>query len=640
MNAPLPPKRTSEESDPFQGEQLSWIEQEIVRLEERLGGLESSRLLRLLRRTSRAFHAYKKRAGQILLHSPLHPAYLWLRGSRYAAGPDVQYRTWIEAVEARMPTLVEHRAEAARFRNQPVVSIVTSTYRPRREFLSRTIASVKAQSYPKWQLCVYDDGSGNDWLGDYLREESRKDPRIRTAFGERNLGISGGLNQACGLATGEYLAFLDHDDELHPYALHYMVQACQEGGVDLVYSDEDYLDPRGLRAGPTFKPGWSPELLESCMYVGHLMMARRELVSQVGGFRAAYDGAQDYDLTMRVAEQARKVRHVPRVLYHWRQHPESTSMNPDSKPYAHQAGKRAVAAAIERRRLDASVEDGPLLYTFSIRRRQANARISLVVCSRSGRMLRRFLKGQQRTAYPDVDVVVVEHLRGGRAAHDSLLESTSGIARVPFEGDFNLAAMNNLGARHSRSGTLVFLHDDVRPLCDDWLRILAGHLERNEIGVAGGHLRYPWGTLQDAGQVWGLGSGIGHCGRGLLRTPLMYYLALPRDVSGVSDACLGIRRDVFEEAGAFDHKNFPVHYGDFDLCQRVRALGYRVIVDPRVELQHEEGASLTRGPSFADRRPLGRRWGATSLGAQGDPYYSRAFDRRNEEIRLGDPAQY
>jgi hypothetical protein len=351
-------------------------------------------------------------------------------------------------------------------------------------------------------------------------------------------------------------------------------------------------------------------------------------VEEAGWFRGAYDGAQDYDLALRLVERARKIRHIRRVLYHWRQHPQSTSMSLKAKPYAHDAGYRAVSDAVVRRQITGVVEDGPIPYTYYIRRSSPGKPVSLVVCSRDHKRLFTFLEGQKRTLYPHVELVVVEHVTKGRPL-SPLLEGTA-CTRVPYEGAFNFSLMNNLGAQAAGSELLVFLNDDITPHHPDWLELMAAHLVRPEIGAVGGRLLYPSGALQHAGLVLGLQDGVGHPGRGSYSADLMYYLQMPRDVSAITGACLGIRRNVFQEVGGFD-PTFPVNYNDVDLCLKIVNSGYRVIVDPRIELTHLECGTRRGGTTFAERQHFHQRWG--DLLRQSDPYYPDAFER-TEEVRL------
>ncbi len=591
--------------------------------------VEPSLLYRLLRYVGRVAETQKKKAGQLLLHSPFHPLYLRTFGRPTVRATEIEYAQWVSAEEGRWPSWQGHQEIAAGWPFQPTISILLPTYQPRKEWLEQAIASVKAQSYEKWQLCICDDASSESWIREYLQTEAATDPRICVTFRETNGGISAALNGAGELAAGEYVTFLDHDDVLHPFALHYVAEACQEDSVDVLYSDEDYLNPSGKRSGPTFKPDWSPELLAVCMYFGHLLVAKRDLVESVGWFRSAYDGAQDYDLALRLVESARKIRHIRRVLYHWRQHPQSTSMNLEAKPYAHDAGYRAVSDTVARREIPGEVENGPIPYTYYIRRPAAPKPVSLVVCSRDRKRLFTFLEGQKRTLYPHVELVVVEHITGNGRTLAPLLDGIACI-RVPFEGAFNFSTMNNLGAQAAGSELLVFINDDVTPLRPDWLEVMAGHLLRPEIGAVGGRLLYPSGAIQHAGLVLGLQDSVGHPGRGSYRADLMYYLQLPRDVSAVTGACLGIRRSVFQEVGGFD-PIFPVNYNDVDLCLKVLNSGYRVIVDPRIELTHLECGTRRGGTALAERQRFQEKWG--DLLRKGDRFYPDAF-ARTEEVRL------
>jgi GT2 family glycosyltransferase len=613
-------------------EEVRLLEQRLARQEQRLGNLESSRLIRFMGFAGGLLETLKKRAGQLLLHSPFHRYYVRLKGPEKAPPRD-PYAEWLAAQQASRPSLAWHQEDAARWPMQPVVTILIATYRPKKDWLERAIASVQAQSYEKWQLCVCDDASEEPWIREYLEAQSQADPRIRVAFHQTNRGISAAWNTAGQLATGDYVTFLDHDDELDPYALHYVVEACQQGDVDLLYSDEDHLNPSGVPCLPRFKPDWSPELLDTHMYFGHLLAATRRLIDQVGWFSSDCDGAQDYDLALRLVERARKIVHIPRILYHWRQHPQSTAMSPKAKPYAHEAGRRALASAVSRRKLAATVEDGPFPFTYYLQRSSAHPPFSLVVSTRDARLLSTFLEGRKITRYPASELVVVEHVNPSGQELSRLLDSTDCV-RVRYEGPFNFSRMSNLGAQAAGAGLLVFLNDDVTPLRPDWLEVMAAHLERPEVGVVGGRLLYPSGAMQHAGMVLGIQDGAGHPGRGVFFADLMYYLQLPRDVSAVTGACLGIRRDLFQELGGFD-ESFPVNYGDVDLCLKARERGYRVLVDPRVELTHLENATRTGGTTFAERQHFRQRWG--HLLRQPDPYYPEAFARDTEEVRLANP---
>ena len=314
------------------------------RLEERLARVENSAIFRALRAAGQAGANAKGRLGQALLRSPLHP--LYARFSRLARDADPAYAVWIADEQRSMlpvPVLTE---ESRSWPYQPRISILMPVYRPRREWIEAAIRSVQAQSYENWQLCVCCDGPAEPWLDDWLRRRVSEDARFRVAFAAERCGIASALNGAGTLADGEYLAFLDQDDVLAVTALHFIAGALQYEQADILYSDEDWMNEAGQRVRPNFKPDWSPELLSGCMYFGHLFVAKRERVSAAGWFHDGFEGAQDYDLALRLAGNGASVRHVPRVLYHWRMHEGSTAAVAGAKPacsYFRQTSPRARA---------------------------------------------------------------------------------------------------------------------------------------------------------------------------------------------------------------------------------------------------------------------------------------------------------
>lgn len=307
---------------------------------------------------------YKRRAGSALLHSPLHRLFRLLP---FTPDPVREYRRWLEKRHSAAPPGGEFLRLGRDWTYQPRFSVLMATYNPRPEWLQAAIESVRGQIYPNWELCVVDDSSFDPSVLQQLETAARDCERIRVRAFRCNRGISGALNAARELATGEYLSFLDHDDLLAPDALYRFVEAIQQDRADLLYSDEDYVDAAGRPVFPQFKPGWSPQLLDCCMYMGHLLAVRAEVFDAAGGFRPECDGAQDYDLALRVCELASAIRHVPRILYHWRQHSGSTAASTAAKPYTHQRGKLALQDALRRRGLSAVIEDRGAPNEYSVR---------------------------------------------------------------------------------------------------------------------------------------------------------------------------------------------------------------------------------------------------------------------------------
>jgi hypothetical protein len=411
-----------------------------------------------------------------------------------------------------------------------------------------------------------------------------------------------------------------------------VAQAVQDSQPDLLYSDEDYLDTQGRRVQPIFKPAFSPDLLRCGMYLGHLLVVRNRTLRELGWFRAGYDGSQDYDLALRLAARTTAIRHIPQVLYHWRQHPDSTALDAAAKPYTQLAGLKALSEAVMRRDPRAVVTAGAFPNTYRIRWPvPANLRASLIVCSRNARLLRRCLESvDKHTAHANREIVIVQHRAGDIAAMDRLLD-TCACVRVPYAGPFNFAAMNNLGARHANGDVFVFMNDDVEPLESGWLTALLAHANRREVGAVGAKLVYPSGAIQHVGIVTGIMEGAGHLHRNTFGSPYWNWLPFTRNVSAVTGACLGIRKSVFEELGGFD-ESFPVNYNDVDLCLRARQNGYEVIVEPAALLRHYECQSRQAGVRLEERYLFEQRWAAWL--ERGDPYYSPHLRRTLEDAGL------
>jgi GT2 family glycosyltransferase len=380
------------------------------------------------------------------------------------------YAAWLE--REREPIAPESNSQELR------LSLLLPVYRPQREWLEEAVASVRNQTYSNWELCICDDASPEDWLTKFFDSITASDPRVRVFRATTNLGISGALNQASTLATGHYLAGLDQDDRLSAEALAALAAAVQDSGADLVYSDEDRIDESGRRAEPIFKPDWSPDLLLSCMYMGHLMAFSRAAWDRAGGLRSEYDGAQDYDLALRLTDDPIKVRHVGRVLYHWRRHAGSTAADPQAKPYTHAAGKKALEDALRRRGALAKVEDGPRSNLYRVRwEPQGTPLASLIICSRSAQLLRQCLEAVAgRTSYSRLEVIVVQHIGHEDDGLQAVIQAF-GARVVPYAGSFHFSRMNNLGARDAAGDVLVFLNDDIEPLDATWLERLIGQVE-------------------------------------------------------------------------------------------------------------------------------------------------------------------
>lgn len=598
-------------------------------LDARLVRLEHSRVFRCLRWAGNLLRNSKRRAGQAILHSPLHPLYLKIFPTHRK--PDL-YSLWRQRQALFTPPLEWYRRQADAFSHRPLFSVLLPIHNPNREWLEAAVDSVLCQSYPSWELCACDDASTQGWIVEYFLRKAQEDARIRFLRSERRLGISGALNRAGELTRGDFVGLLDQDDLLSPHALYYVTEALQHSKPDLIYSDEEQISQHGHSLRPIFKPTWSPDLLTSCMYLGHFLVVSRAALDRVGWFRGEFDTSQDYELALRVTDGSAAVRHVPRILYHWRQHPGSTCGDPVAKPGAHEAGRRALEQAMARRGWQARVEDGPSPGFYRVSRDiigQPTA--SLIICSQRTRFLRASIRAIQRiTSYPHRQLVVVHHKVGNAAAMDRLLKGIPCLP-VPYDGPFHFSLMNNTGARAASGEILVFLNDDVQPLVPGWLTALIAQVQRPEVGVAGAKLLYPSGAIQHAGVVIGILDGAAHPQRDSYGTGYWDWIDTTRNVTAVTGACLAVRREVFEDLGGFD-LSFPSSYNDVDFCLRVRQAGYEVIYEPACLLRHHEAGSRSPLIGYDERERFYQRW-RDRLEAS-DPFYNPNLARTSEDASL------
>ena len=394
------------------------LAESVALLEERLLRVENSVLFRFNRTIGNVLICQKRKLAQLLRRRPFD---LLLRPLSVLASvlTDDGYARWVRFHEAALPSIEWHRQQSRAWTWRPRISIVIATDHPKREWLEEAIASVQGQSYENWQLCICDDASGEAWIEEYLGSLAGADSRIKVTMSPTRRGISGALNGAGPLADGEYVGFLSQDDVLHPHCLFYTAEECQKQRAQVVYADGDCLDASGRRVQPCFKPDWSPDLLTSCMYWGHFWVAERNTIERVGDaagrwFRPGFDGAQDYDLALRLTDAPLKVSHLPRVLYHSRLSPAGHGV---SEPNAHESGRLALEDALQRRNCTGLVEGGSAPNTFFIRRGVPDLPLaSIVVCSCNLKLFEPFLHHlAARTEYGRLELVLVEHQAGPMA---------------------------------------------------------------------------------------------------------------------------------------------------------------------------------------------------------------------------------
>lgn len=533
-----------------------------------------------------------------------------------------RYELWID----------EHEASATRptvssiGESRPTISLLLPVLDPPEEFLEAMLASVATQSYDRWELCLVDAGSKKE-TRQQLETWAKREGRIKLERLAKNLGIAENTNRALALASGEFVACVDHDDLLAPFALAEIAHAIHaHPNAEIFYSDEDRLTSAGKRHSPFFKPEWSPELLLSSMYLGHLTVYRCDLVQQLGGWRKEYDLSQDYDLALRATDEPRVIVHVPHVLYHWREHAASGAAG--GKPQARQTNLAALRDAMQRRKLDAEIVEYPA--SNRARLKLTNPpRVSIVIPTDSAARARRCTEHLPRmTSYSDYEVILVTN----SALADSVeatLDGQSRVRCVRFDQPFNFSAKCNAGAAAATGERLIFFNDDVEAEQPDWIENVIEPLENPKVGAVSPKLLYESGKIQHAGLVTGV--------RGLVGTAFHQQPAdtsehwnlaqQMRDVSALSGACLAMRRNDFINLGGWDEKNTPIAGSDLDLCFKIREAGMRCIYTPFTTLRHAGhesiGASERRveGAAPHDKSSifLLERWGEY---VTHDPYYT------------------
>lgn len=545
------------------------------------------------------------------------------------------YREWL-AAEAVMLASLRERAEriVEGLDARPLVSIVMPVHDTPPDFLRAAVFSVQAQWYPNWELCVCDDASTRADTIAVLASLERSDPKIRVTRRQAPGHVAVATNEAIGMARGDFVVFLDHDDEIAPHALLRLVQ--EHGArpeLDFIYSDEDKIDPGGRRCLPLFKPGWSPALLWSQNYVGHLMFVRRSLLIDLGGLRPGTDGSQDHDLVLRLAHAGAKVAHLAEVLYHWRMHPGSTSSNRDAKPYAVAAAKEAVARHLQARYgpLFERVDEGEHAFVYVPRfRAPADTLVSIVIPTRDhAQMLSECIESiRDRTVSARFEIVVLDN--GSREPQTrelfDRLRSDSGVRIVDADMPFNWSRLNNVGRRHARGQVLVFLNNDTLVISPDWLLRLAQHALLPDVATVGPMLLYPDGSIQHAGVVVGMGGWADHVFKGaaVAHYPSPFVSsAVSRNVLANTGACVAIEAKKFDQLGGFD-EGFQVCGSDVDLGIRAHRAGLQNIYLPQVRLYHLESKTRTAHIPPGDFERSASRYAPYRL--EGDPFFNPNLD--------------
>ena len=534
-------------------------------------------------------------------------------------------------------------------------SVVMPVYNPPLDYLRQAIESVQAQVYPHWEICIADDASPNAAVRELLNELAAQDPRIKLVFREKNGHISAATNSALEIATGDYIALMDNDDLLPPHALAYMALAAhQHPQAGLIYSDEDKVTEDNVRQAPYFKCQFNYELFLSQNMISHFGVYRRSVLEEIGGFRVGYEGAQDWDLALRVIEKVgpENIVHVPRVLYHWRIFPGSTALALEEKDYALKAQIESITSHLQRiGKPDTQVYPAPgIPGLLRIKHRLPDPLplVSIVIPTRDRVELLSMCVNSilEKTAYPHYQIVVVDN---GSTDEKALtyLDSIAKDERVKViraDIPFNYSALNNLGVAQTDGEYLVLMNNDIEITQTDWLEEMLAFACQPDIGCVGAQLWYPNNTLQHGGVVLGIGGVASHAHKGIPRGNFGYFgrASAHQMFSAVTAACLMIRKSTYQAVDGFD-ETLKVAYNDVDFCLKVRAQGLRNLYNPFASFIHHESASRGSDQEGSNQQRLAaeaaimkQRWGALIAD---DPAYSPNLTLLGDDFSMAWPSR-
>lgn len=514
---------------------------------------------------------------------------------------EVPYGPWYEEHRAKPEELERQRKHAREtWERRCVFSIAVPVFRTPEKFLCEMIDSVRNQSFPFWELCIANADPSDASVARVLERYCREDDRIRVRDLQENKGISENTNAALEMAKGEFVGLLDHDDLLAPDALYQMaIRLEQDPAIDVLYTDEDKVTTDlSEHFQPHLKPDFNLDLLRSNNYICHFFVARRTIALAVGGFRPEFNGAQDYDFIFRCTEQAEKIAHIPRILYHWRVHSASTADNPASKMYAYEAGKRAIEEHLARTGTKGEVSLRADHGFYDVRYPvQGEPLVSILIPNKDQKdtLLQCIRSVLEKSTWKNFEILIIENNseQPETFACYRELEKDPRIRVLNYPGKtFNYSAINNFGAREAKGGYLLFLNNDISVITPDWMEQLLGNCQRPEVGIVGAKLYYPDDTVQHAGIVIGIGGIAGHAFLGLARAKSGYLhkASLQMDYSAVTAACMMMKAKAFEKTGGFEEA-LAVAFNDVDLCLRTVEQGWLVVYDPHVEMYHYESKS-------------------------------------------------
>jgi glycosyltransferase, family 2 len=573
----------------------------------------------------------------------------WIEMKRYmvmgtAAEPENLYQMWIENNEPSKEELEEQRN--TKFKINPKISIIIPMYNTPINFFEELVNNLIDQTYTNWELCLAD---GSPEKNEKLEKIYKKDERIKYKFIGENKGIAGNTNEALSLVTGDFVALLDHDDLLPIFSLYEIVKCINENpDVEFIYTDEDKFEKLGgKRYDPYFKSDFAPDTLRANNFICHFSVFKKELMDKLGGFRSKYDGAQDYDILLRMSEETNNIIHIPKILYHWRVHSLSTAKSGGTaKPYAYEAGIKAIQDHIDRIGLKGTVESGNTLGTYKVNYEiQGNPKVSIVIPNKDYvKTLKVCINSIKKlTTYENYEIIIVENNSEENETFEyyKKIDGKDKIKVVYFpEKEFNYSKIINFGVKNSTGDYIVQLNNDTELLTPNWLQEMLGFAQRDDVGAVGAELFYPDNTIQHAGIIIGIGGVAGHVFKNLPKGIHGYFSkdAMIQNLSAVTAACIMTPKSIYDEVGYMDEK-FKVAFNDVDFCLKIRQTGKLIVYNPYVQFTHYE--SKSRG--FEDTPEKKKRFQSEvdrfhdkwqSVLDKGDPYYNINLRLDNDQCAI------
>ena len=573
--------------------------------------------------------------------------------SSYLVNLQPSYQNWISVVEKlTFPNQSVIENCFSLWLKKPLISIVLPTYNTPPKYLIKCIESVTRQVYENWELCISDDASTNKETLSAIESFRNTDSRIKIHLREENGHISKATNSAIAIAKGEYIALLDHDDMLSKYALFYIVDKLnQEPNSKIIYSDEDWIDEEGIRITPHFKSDWNPDLFFSHNYITHLAVYDAKLLKKVKGLRVGVEGSQDYDLILRCLPHVKsnEIKHIPRVLYHWRAIEGSTALDSGEKSYTVEAGRKSLKDYFENTNqrkvtVEASVIDNTYRVRWPIPKPEP--KVTLIIPTRDMKAILEVAISSilEKTSYLNYQIVIVDN---GSSKVETLnyfkdlTRTNKHVSILKYDYEFNYSAINNYAVANTESDIIGLVNNDIEVINSEWLTEMVSHALRSDIGCVGAKLYYPDESIQHAGIIMGLGGGAAHSHRHFPREHPGYIgrLKMVQNLSGVTGACLLVKRSTYNEVGGLDQENLKIAYNDVDFCLKVREAGYRNLWTPFAELYHYE--SVSRGYEDSPEKIarfksetefLRKKWGNKLLV---DPYYNKNLTQVREDFSIG-----